>query len=109
MQNCYHWSMVLISCGIWGLIKEFLCCFDAEDVVQVLSTQSIPSVHQYREIILRIQSLLQKDWMVHLEYVPRDYNLIADALAKKVALEDHALKIWKTPQDLLPIIMHDVI
>ncbi|KAJ1413516.1 Ribonuclease H-like superfamily [Sesbania bispinosa] len=70
------------ACLAWNCnLKPLICESDALEVVNVILGITHHNFHPYAKIALQVRSLLDRDWDVILQHVPREANDATDTLA----------------------------
>ncbi|KAJ1437578.1 Ribonuclease H domain [Sesbania bispinosa] len=105
-------ELLAILCGLlmaWdkGLCKV-LCESDSPEVVHLLHLELIPESTPYKDLLLEIRNLLQKNWDVSLAHVVRETNYVADFLTKDVVAMAEDYTLWDAPPlGALPLLTED--
>lgn len=75
----------------------------------IISSQEDVSTHGFRTEIKQVRQKVQRDWSCTIQRVPRDKNVVVDALTCKGGEEDHTFRIWRDPPPMIvPLIVADV-
>lgn len=61
--------------------------YDCAEMVEVVMGTQAVSQYWQRDMIQQIREVLHRGWHVSVRYLPRERNLVADALAKYVCDE----------------------
>jgi len=112
--NALHVELLAMEVGLrhaWELgYKDIHCEFDCTEVVNLLSNNTDVQFHWLRDIIMRIRSMLEWNWIVTVTSVNREFNQVDDALAKQGVQYGLPLRIWKFPPSrILSLLCRDLI
>ena len=89
----------------WDLsYQEVLAETNFMEVLRLITKDHSP-YHIYRALLAEIQSILSRQWRVHVSHILRDANHCADAMARRVAHQREAPRNWHShPAEVLDLI-----
>ncbi|XP_057419083.1 uncharacterized protein LOC130713326 [Lotus japonicus] len=112
--NAFQAELAALHRGLvhtWELgHRTIICHVDCLVLQQVILNNSDVQDHWHGQEISMVRALLARDWDVTLSYVPRDRNVVADALAKLAVQEGWDWKVWSLPPtSVVPLLCHDIV
>ncbi|KAK8698475.1 hypothetical protein V6N13_114592 [Hibiscus sabdariffa] len=97
-----------LKAELWGIFESLLCAWtlritnlilesDCKEALQMIDRAR----HSTRRSLLveHIIRLLDRDWVVRLEFVPREGNVIADYMARRACGDDFICHRFVSPPD----------
>ncbi|KAL4371000.1 hypothetical protein AHAS_Ahas06G0122000 [Arachis hypogaea] len=88
--------------------QRVICETDSLDAYFVLSNITSHTTHEVKDIVLKLQDFLSKDWEVQFHLIRREANSVADWLNKSGARSDSAHVSWIKPgADLEQILVQE--
>ncbi|XP_057444680.1 uncharacterized protein LOC130736924 [Lotus japonicus] len=96
---------------VWEMgIKSVTCYTDCLEAQQIITNNQDVDTYWHKDEIIAIRALLNKEWRVFVNYVPRERNQVADALAKLAVNENWDWKLWSQPQPtVISLLCQDVL
>ncbi|KAJ1390584.1 Ribonuclease H-like superfamily [Sesbania bispinosa] len=91
----------------WGKgLRKVICEFDSIEVVHFLHLDVILESIPFKDLLLEIRNLMQKNWDIQLVHVLREANSVADRLAKGAVAMADDYTFWDSPPaDVLPFLV----
>jgi hypothetical protein len=77
--------------------RNLLCEVDCSEAINLITTSFNIDRHQLRSLIGRLRSLLDREWTVSFNCIPRERNQVVDCLAKFCVRDNSFVHIWKYP------------
>ncbi|KAK8499920.1 hypothetical protein V6N12_042755 [Hibiscus sabdariffa] len=104
-----------LEAELWGIFEGLLCAWsiritslilepDCKEALQMIDRAR----HSTRRssIVEHILRLLNQDWVVRLEFVPREGNVVADYMAKRACGDDLIYHRFVSPSDGIRSLLH---
>lgn len=99
--NAFHAELLADENGLklaWYLgHRNVMCNTYCHDVVHVLATTIDISTFWEQDLITKIRVMLCWGWFVEVQHIPRDHNLVADALMRQASSDGSPYRVWRIP------------
>lgn len=99
--NSFLAEMLALELGLqhaWDAgYKQVTCRSDCLMLVEALHNNVDAGTFWDRDALDRLKSQLQRDWVITVEFVPREQNTVADFMAKQASHGGLPKRVWRLP------------